>query len=277
MPELPEVETVCRGMEQTLSNQVVSSVRVYRRDLRRIVSDDFESALIGRRLVRFLRRGKYIVMENDRGRFFILHLGMSGRVRLFSKTEALDLQKHDHVVIKTMDGVTAVYHDPRRFGFFDVLPEGADWKKVSPFLQMGAEPFDGWSAEDLLQKLKGKKTVIKQSLLDQLVVAGLGNIYVCEALWMSGVSPLRASCDIQKSEAQRLVASSLDILTRAIAAGGSTLKDYRQADGELGYFQYGFCVYGREGEKCKAQGCAQKILRIVQGGRSTFYCPACQK
>lgn len=277
MPELPEVETVRCGMEQVLLGQAISAVHVHRRDLRRRVSVNFEKSLMGSRFVRILRRGKYIVMENDRGCFFILHLGMSGRVRLISKGEAFDLQKHDHIVIETADGVRAVYHDPRRFGFFDLVPQALDWKDIPPFSQMGAEPFDKWNAENLLQKLKGRKTVIKQALLDQSVVAGLGNIYVCEALWMSGISPLRSSCELKKDEAERLVISTLDILTRAIAAGGSTLKDYRQTDGELGYFQYGFSVYGREGGACTAKRCKQKILRIVQGGRSTFYCPACQK
>lgn len=277
MPELPEVETVRVGMAQALQGKEIARVEVLRRDLRTVIPDDFEKILEGSCLESFLRRGKYIIIENDRKRAAILHLGMSGRVRIFDQNAQYERQKHDHVTIATVDGVRAVYNDPRRFGAFYTLAQGKKWQDNAPFDRMGAEPLEGWGGAQLYEALKKRKTPLKIALLDQSVVAGLGNIYVCEALFQAGISPLRAACDMTLEESIRLAACCIDVLQRAIAAGGSTLKDYQHTDGELGYFQHGFVVYGREGKACPSKGCPEKILRIVQAQRSTFYCPKCQK
>lgn len=276
MPELPEVETVRLGIEKALRGQKVVRVEVNRRDLRVVVPEDFEKTLTGSKIESFMRRGKYIIMENDRERFAILHLGMSGRVRIFDPDAQYELQKHDHVVITAQNGVRAVYNDPRRFGFFYTLSPQKKWQDVPPFNVMGLEPLDGWSGLHLHDSLKSRRTPIKTALLDQSVVAGLGNIYVCEALFQAGISPLRIANTLTKDEAKHLAACSIDVLQRAIAAGGSTLKDYQHTNGELGYFQQGFVVYGREGDICTSKECEQKIIRIVQAGRSTFYCSVCQ-
>lgn len=277
MPELPEVETVRLGMERALLGQKILNLIVNRRDLRVSVPEDFEKILIGSQIESFIRRGKYIIMQNDSNRFAILHLGMSGRVRIFEPNTPYEQQEHDHIIITTQNGVRAVYNDPRRFGFFYTLPRQVRWQDVPPFTSMGQEPLGVWNGEHLYDSLKTRRTPLKTALLDQSVVAGLGNIYVCEALFQAGISPFRIANTVCEEEAKCLADSCIDVLQRALVAGGSTLKDYQHTDGELGYFQHGFVVYGREGNTCTSKSCEQKIIRIVQAGRSTFYCPVCQK
>lgn len=288
MPELPEVETVRRGMQDTVLGKAIKSVKVNRYDLRREVPDNFGQAITGRTISSLSRRGKYIIISFDpigRGgvadpeqQVVVLHLGMSGRIRIYEAggDKAYEPHKHDHVVIYMNDGTCLAYEDPRRFGMVILLPNDS-WEKMPPFAAMGPEPLDTWEADDLLNKFKGKKAAIKTALLDQKVVAGLGNIYVCEALYMAGVAPERPACSVTKGEAGEIVKYSKGVLEKAIEAGGSTLKDYQKTDGSLGYFQHQFTVYDREGNDCQHKDCSGSIMRISQAGRSTFYCPDCQK
>lgn len=279
MPELPEVETVKGGLEKALLGQRVRSVSVFRSDLRVPVPDDFCKALAGCVVTQILRRGKYIVGVLDSGRVFILHLGMSGRVRIYGSGLPAHLEKHDHVTIEAENGTGIVYHDPRRFGFL-ILGQAESWEMSAPFDRMGPEPLAGnnvFNGAVLHQALAGRKGPIKTALLDQSVVAGLGNIYVCEALYDSGIAPERSCALIDETMCVRLAESIRTILLRAVAAGGSTLRDYQKTDGSLGYFQYSFSVYDREGERCGGCDCAEgSVVRTVQAGRSTFACPVKQ-
>lgn len=274
MPELPEVETVKRGLENAIVKKRIASVRINRYDLRVPIPDDFGQNLTSKTVEVLTRRGKYIVMTVGSEVSAILHLGMSGRIHIFSPGEDYVPQKHDHVILTIEDGTVVAFEDPRRFGMFYTVTN--DWTKDRAFLSMGPEPLEEWSGEDLYAKLKNKKTIIKSALLDQRVVAGLGNIYVCEALHMSKIHPTRMSCDITENEAETLVQACRAVLLKAIEAGGSTLKDYKKTDGSLGYFQYQFSVYDQKGQSCCDPDCDGTIERIVQAGRSTFYCPSCQ-
>ncbi len=274
MPELPEVETVLRGMENALLGKHIRTVKINRYDLRVPLPQDFGQRLSSKSINALERRGKYIIMHIADIRV-ILHLGMSGRVNIFPPDISYKAQKHDHVVIAMNDGTCFAFEDARRFGML-YIAEG-DWRKEKRFATMGVEPLDSWSGSDLSQSLKNKKSPIKSALLDQSVVAGLGNIYVCESLFRAHINPLRLSNSITAKEASNIVKHSRDILIEAIKAGGSTLKDYKHTDGSLGYFQHGFAVYDRAGQKCKNNNCASNISRIVQSGRSTFYCPSCQE
>ena len=280
MPELPEVEIIKRGMENALLGKHIKAVQVNRYDLRVRVPQDFRQRVTGKPIESLERRGKYIIIRLDANIFIILHLGMSGRINIFPPNKPYEPQKHDHVIFTMDDGTCFAFEDPRRFGTLYIATN--DWRKEKRFADMGPEPLDNepldnWMGQALLESLKNKKSAIKTALLDQRVVAGLGNIYVCEVLFRSSISPMRTSNSITKSEADKIVTHSCIILNEAIKAGGSTLKDYKHTDGSLGYFQYGFAVYGREGQECKNKNCASPILRIVQAGRSTFYCPSCQK
>ncbi len=276
MPELPEVEIVCRGMVDAVIGKDIKSVVVNRYDLRVPIPQDFGQSITGKAIKNLERRGKYIIMHLGDNIFAILHLGMSGRIRIFRAGDTYEPRKHDHIVITMNDGTLFAYEDPRRFGMFYLSSE--NWRDKKPFSVMGAEPLESeWTADDLLAALGRKKSPIKTALLDQRVVAGLGNIYVCEALFRSKISPERLSNTISKDEAVRIVKHSKEILLESIESGGSTLKDYQHTDGSLGYFQHGFAVYNQEGEDCTNQGCSAQISRIVQGGRSTFYCASCQK
>ncbi len=276
MPELPEVETVRLGLEQSMNGKRIRSVLVSRSDLRFPIPENFSSTLQGKFLRAFARRGKYIIGFLDESHVFILHLGMSGRVRLYGPGENYAKEKHDHAVIEAEDGSVAVYHDPRRFGFLTCGEAGA-WRSLPFFSSMGPEPLSDLRVDYLSGVLKKKKANIKTALLDQRVVAGLGNIYVCEALYDAGISPSRESGTLTFQEIERLLASIQKTLHNALAAGGSTLRDYQKTDGSLGYFQYQFAVYDREGERCPQCSCAGGcVKRIVQAGRSTFYCPAIQ-
>lgn len=278
MPELPEVETVRRGLAPVLEGRVIARVQLNRPDLRFPFPNDFAARIEGQRIERLSRRAKFLQADLASGERLFMHLGMSGRFvlgggHLGEFTHAHDADpKHHHVVFTTEDGNTVTYNDPRRFGFMELV--GAD----EPYRldAIGPEPLsNAWNAPDLRARLKGKKTPIKLALLDQRVVAGLGNIYVCEALFRAGISPGRGAGRLKVAETESLVGHIKDVLSEAIDAGGSSLRDHRQADGALGYFQHSFAVYGRENAPCPT--CERPISRRVQGGRSTFYCRSCQR
>jgi len=290
MPELPEVETVRRGLEPVMEGRVIRLVTQRRPNLRYMLPAHFAERLTGRRVLRLQRRAKYILAYLDSGEVLLIHLGMSGRFLIHQGDpvpkrpglfhyDAPDAGegKHDHIVFDMEDGTRIVYSDHRRFGFMDLIAEDA-LSQNAHLAKLGAEPLGNeFSSQNLLAALKGRKTPIKSALLDQRNVAGLGNIYVCEALYRSGISPKRAAANVGPQRVERLTRAIRDVLTEAIEAGGSTLRDYAQADGELGYFQHRFAVYDREGETCSKPDCGATVKRIVQAGRSTFYCPGCQK
>ena len=283
MPELPEVETVRRGLLPVAEGRRILRAEVRRPDLRWPLPERMAERLTGARIERLRRRSKYILADLDTGETLLIHLGMSGRVLISGALtgayhHALPLpEKHDHVVLDMEGGARITYNDARRFGAMDLLPTGND--EQHPLLAgIGPEPLgNGFDERYLVARLKGRNTPIKAALLDQKVVAGLGNIYVCEVLHRTGISPLRKARRLSADRAGRLVPAIRDVLGEAIEAGGSSLRDYRQADGELGYFQHAFRVYGREGEACRTPGCGGIVRRAVQSGRSSFYCPACQR
>jgi len=274
MPELPEVETVRKGLEPVMTGKRIVHADIRREGLRWPFPENMAARLTGQRVDRLRRRAKYILADLDGGETLIIHLGMSGRMLI---SDGDELIKHDHVVLDMEGGKRIAFNDPRRFGAMDLCATDAiDDHRM--FKGMGPEPLgNAFDAEYLKARLKGRKMPIKSALLDQKIVAGLGNIYVCEALWRSGISPIREAGKVSAKKINLLVSTIRDVLTEAIESGGSSLKDYRQADGELGYFQHSFAVYGREGEPCRTEGCNENIARIVQSGRSTFYCPRCQK
>ncbi len=277
MPELPEVETVRRGIEKAARGKAIGSVRVNRRDLRFPIDPGFEMALAGRKIESLGRRGKYVLITVSGGPVVILHLGMSGRVRVYGPLMPYEAHKHDHVIITLVDDTKLVFEDPRRFGFL-LLSDKESWESHAAFAEMGPEPLgNDFNGPVLYRALSKRQSPVKVALLNQNVVAGLGNIYVCEALYRAGISPLRRSSDISEAEAQTLTRHIRAVLEDAIKAGGSTLRDYQKTDGSLGYFQYSFSVYDREGHGCPGCSCDESIKRIVQVGRSTFYCAARQK
>lgn len=280
MPELPEVETVCRGLAPHLEGRTLRRVEQRRPNLRFPFPPRFCERLTGRRVEAVRRRAKYILMHMDDGTVLIAHLGMSGRMIIApERPEAFD--KHDHVVFETDAGTVVTFNDARRFGLMDLTTEDALGEH--PLLRsIGPEPLGNeFSGPVLAQRLAGKMTSIKAALLDQTVVAGLGNIYVSEALFLSRLSPTRIASTVSGAKADRLASAIRAVLARAIEAGGSTLRDHRQASGELGYFQHQFTVYDREGQPCPGCTCDMAktggIRRIVQSGRSTFYCPQRQR
>lgn len=277
MPELPEVETVCRGLAPVLEGRVLETVTVRRPDLRFPLPPDFAARLRGRRVERIGRRAKFILMEVAGGPVAILHLGMSGRMRFVAPGEDLALGRHDHLIFETDRGYRVVFNDARRFGVATYAE--ADRIEDHRFLaNLGPEPLsNAFSGPVLAAALKGRRTPIKAALLDQRVVAGLGNIYACEALHRAGLSPRRQAYTVQQGRAERLAAAVRQVLTDAIAAGGTTLRDFARPDGELGYFQHAFRVYDREGRDCPREDCAGTVRRIVQSGRSSFFCPSCQR
>jgi formamidopyrimidine-DNA glycosylase len=290
MPELPEVETVRRGLEPILVGNEFARVEQRRPDLRFPLPKRFGERLLGRRIEALDRRAKYLLARLDDGEVLVMHLGMTGRFSIDQNGtvgkfahEASNAPKHEHVVFHLGDGTSIRYSDARRFGYMDLIPnKGLDSHAL--FKGLGVEPLSGaFSAEWLATRLKGKATSIKAALIDQRLIAGLGNIYACEALFRAGISPLKlAGSLVTKSgkpttKTQALVSAVKSVLEDAIKAGGSSLRDYRRADGELGEFQHRFRVYGREGKPCSRKGCGGTVRRIVQGGRSTFYCPTCQR
>jgi formamidopyrimidine-DNA glycosylase len=286
MPELPEVETVRRGLEPVLTGARLTRVRQNRPDLRFPFPDRFVERLEGATVERIDRRAKYLLMPLSTGETWVSHLGMTGRFTLDGEQlgefeEAAPIAgKHEHMSLCAVrDGVTTRvgFADARRFGFMGLIPTGA--VEAHPwFAGLGPEPLgNGFSGAHLAEAFAGRKPTIKVSLLDQRHVAGLGNIYVCEALYRARISPLVAAGKVSKPRLETLAAVVRDVLGEAILAGGSTLKDFANADGGQGYFQHRFDVYGREGQPCLADGCTGVIRRTVQAGRSTFWCPVCQR
>ena len=304
MPELPEVETVCRGLRPAMVGARIAFAETRRADLRYAFPPEFAARITGRRVGAIDRRGKYILIrlsgddnpdaKKAGGETLMIHLGMSGRVTVMAAEDAARQrtatsgmaghnsgwamgEAHDHVVFEMSNGTRIVYNDPRRFGFMDLFPS-VEEPRNRHLAGMGPEPLgEDFSPAHLVAALKGKRTAIKLALLDQKIVAGLGNIYVCEALWRSGISPKRMGHTIGPARAARLVPAIKEVLADAIAAGGSSLRDYVQASGELGYFQHAWDAYDREGDACRRPGCGGTVRRIVQSGRSTFYCTAHQR
>ena len=283
MPELPEVETVRRGLAPVMEGKVIVAADVRRPDLRWPFPGRMADRLTGAKVERLRRRSKYLLADLDTGETLIVHLGMSGRILIsgdplgvFHHTHPAP-EKHDHVVFDIEGGARVTFNDARRFGAMDLAPtERVEAHRM--LAGLGPEPLGNrFDEEYLVARFRGRMTPVKAALLDQRVVAGLGNIYVCEALHRTGLSPRRKAGRIAADRVRLLVPSIREVLSEAIAAGGSSLRDYRQADGELGYFQHSFRVYGREGAPCPTPGCGGTIARIVQSGRSTFYCPGCQR
>ena len=278
MPELPEVETVRRGLAPVMEGFVFDRVQLNRPDLRFPFAEGFIDRIQETTLTRLTRRAKFLQAELSSGERLFMHLGMSGRFTIDTSLTADFVHahntnpKHDHVIFEMSNGARITYNDPRRFGFMELIGEGEPYRLD----HLGPEPMgNGFNAPDLREKLKGKKSKIKAALLDQRNIAGLGNIYVCEALYRAGISPKRAAGRLTVAETENLVGHIKDVIAQAIQAGGSSLKDFANTDGDLGYFQHSFDVYGREGEDCKS--CEMPIQRIVQSGRSSFYCKACQR
>jgi len=270
MPELPEVETTVRGLAPVLEGRRLVSVEARRADLRRAFPADLRQRLTGATVTALGRRAKYGLIDTDRGDTMIFHLGMSGRWRI----DPDEIGAHDHLVLETDSGHRLALNDPRRFGSVDLVATDS-LGDYEAFRKMGPEPLgDDFNAAALEQALAGRSAPIKAMLLDQRIVAGLGNIYVCEALHMAGIAPGKAGGRISRPRLQRLVAAIKEVLAAAIVAGGSTLRDYARPDGELGYFSKQFLVYGREGEACD---CGSIVRRRSDSGRSTFFCPRCQR
>jgi formamidopyrimidine-DNA glycosylase len=276
MPELPEVETVRRGLEPRVLGRRIERVEVRRPDLRIPLPAKFAERLEGRRMIRLTRRAKYLRAHLDDGAVLIIHLGMSGRLVVHDAIPNA-VEPHEHVRLRFQGGPTVCYADHRRFGLMTLAEEAA--LEAHPlFAHLGPEPLDdAFTGAVLAERLDGKLTPIKAALLDQGVVAGLGNIYVCEAIYYAGLSPRRLARTVKADRAERLAAAIKEVLGRAIDAGGSSLRDYVQASGELGFFQTAFAVYDREGEPCPGCDCAGVVRRIVQSNRSTFYCAKRQR
>ena len=289
MPELPEVETVRRGLEPVMAGARIVAVEQRRPDLRFPFPENFAGRLTGRLVEAVGRRAKYLMLDLEGGDVLVMHLGMSGSFRIGGDLPGLfhhDRSKdpaHDHVMFKLSNGAEITYNDPRRFGFMLLEPR-AELGAHKFFRDIGVEPLGNELDGALLARLfAGKSTPLKAALLDQTLIAGLGNIYVCESLHRAGLSPRRAAGTLARkdgspTERANLLAGIIrDVLNEAVTAGGSSLRDHRQADGSLGYFQHTFRVYGREGEPCPREGCGGVVDRVVQSGRSTFFCGGCQR
>lgn len=275
MPELPEVETVRRGLTPVMTGRTLTRVDVRRPDLRFPFPQDFAARLTGQTIDSLDRRSKYLLLHLASGQTVIIHLGMSGRMTIDPDSRKT-IEKHDHVSFYLDDGQAVHFADPRRFGLMD-LTETDSIAQHKLFAAMGPEPLGNtWDATHLFAALHKRRSPIKSLLLDQKVVAGLGNIYVCEALYRSQLHPETQGIEITQEDCDRLVPHVRDILTEAIASGGSTLRDYVRSDGGLGYFQHAFAVYDQEGTPCQLASCTGVIARMVQSNRSTFYCPVCQ-
>jgi formamidopyrimidine-DNA glycosylase len=274
MPELPEVETVRRGLLKAMLGKRISSVSTSRQRLRRPYPQHLQH-LTGARVERIERRAKYLLLRLDTNQTIVIHLGMSGRLVIHPRGEKYAPEKHDHFVMSLQDGAKIVFNDARRFGLIELV-EDDKLEKHKLFNHLGPEPLEKpFNPEYLAKYLKGRKTSIKIAMMDQRCVVGVGNIYASEALFRANISPKRLAKTIKKDEIEKLVPAIKKVLEDAIKAGGSSLRDYVQADGELGYFQHNFNAYGRAGEKCAR--CGGVIKKITQGGRSTFYCPNHQK
>jgi formamidopyrimidine-DNA glycosylase len=270
MPELPEVETTVRGLSRYLDGERIAVVQVHREGLRRPFPLELAQALTGATVTGLGRRAKYGLIHTNRDTTMVFHLGMSGRWRI----DPEEPQKHDHLVLETGSGHTLALHDPRRFGSVDLV-DTDKLEEWPPFAALGPEPLgDGLTPEHLRRAFANRIAAVKLMLLDQRIVAGLGNIYVCEALFRAHIDPRKAAGKVSLPALKRLVAAIKAVLAEAIAAGGSSLRDYAQPDGQLGYFSKQFDVYDRDGDPCP---CGGTVERIVQGGRSTWFCPKCQK
>ena len=283
MPELPEVETVRRGLAPVMEGVRIAKAQINRPDLRWPFPTKMKERLTWVRVLRLWRRSKYILCDLDSGESLLVHLGMSGRMLVSGDPlgqfvhDHPAVQKHDHVVLDMENGARITFNDPRRFGAMDLIETHR--AQMHPLLaKLGPEPLGNEFHEAYLkERLRARSMPIKSALLDQGIIAGLGNIYVCESLYRAGIHPARKANAINEKRLTSLVPIIRDVLREAIAAGGSSLKDFRQADGELGYFQHAFDVYGREGAPCKRSGCDGMIARITQSGRSSFYCTTCQR
>lgn len=286
MPELPEVETVRRGLAPHLDGALIEALVLNRADLRFPFPPDLARRVSGRRVLTLGRRAKYLLIPLDSGETMILHLGMSGRMIVERDGEAgqtgafhhdvTRLAQHDHVIFRLEGGKRIVFNDPRRFGSLDLQPSDR-LEEAPPLASLGLEPLgNALHPGALATLLAGRRTPMKAALLDQRLIAGLGNIYVCEALHRAHVAPTRPAGSLKRREIEALVIAIRDVLAEAIDAGGSTLRDFRHEDGSLGYFQHAFRVYDREGEPCPTPGCRGMIRRLVQSGRSTFHCVECQ-
>ncbi|MBA1155368.1 bifunctional DNA-formamidopyrimidine glycosylase/DNA-(apurinic or apyrimidinic site) lyase [Microvirga mediterraneensis] len=293
MPELPEVETVRRGLEPAMVGARFTKVIQRRPDLRFPFPERFAERLEGQEITALGRRAKYLLADLASGEVLVMHLGMSGRF-LVTKEGATrmpgefhhehgSLGAHDHVVFRISNGATVTYNDARRFGFMDLVPRST-LETSKHFAAMGIEPLGNeLSGETIARLFQGRRTPLKAALLDQRLIAGLGNIYVCEALFRTGLHPEAPAGSLATKDGQptdrayQLAAVIRDVLAEAVEAGGSTLRDHAQVDGSLGYFQHSFRVYDREGEPCVTPDCTSTVTRLVQSGRSTFYCPECQK
>jgi formamidopyrimidine-DNA glycosylase len=296
MPELPEVETVRRGLQPFVEGAVIANVILNRANLRFPFPDNLIQTIKGARVISLERRAKYLVWHLDHGHSLIAHLGMSGSFRIVAEEDYTpgtfhharsEAKVHDHFVLTMQRQGKAdahiIYNDPRRFGFLLMTPT-ADFGRHKLIRDIGLEPLgNSFDGDTVFQVYQNKSTSLKAALLDQSLIAGIGNIYACEALWAAKLSPLRQAKSLAKKNGKKSPATDdlanaiRDVLSRAIEAGGSTLRDHRQADGALGYFQHSFNVYGRTGEPCRHLGCTSTIERIVQNGRSTFFCASCQK
>lgn len=290
MPELPEVETVRRGLQPVLEGATIENVTLARTGLRYPFPERFAERLAGRRVLRLGRRSKYLLWDIEGDETLLAHLGMSGSFRIetaegptgpavpgaFALARSRDT-RHDHVRFELRGGTAVLYNDPRRFGFMDLLPSG-DLERHPRLAGLGVEPTSNLFSAATLATLANRRTPLKAALLDQTVVTGLGNIYVCEALWRAELDPRRpASALADLAMAERLAIAIRTVIAEAIEAGGSTLRDHMRTDGTLGYFQHRFAVYDREGEPCQRPGCGGTVTRIRQAGRSTFFCPSCQR
>lgn len=273
MPELPEVETVRTALEPVVSGQRIKSVRLTRGDLRWPLPEGLDQRLTGRVCAIPHRRSKYILLPLDKGETLLIHLGMSGAIRLYKHKP--NFAKHDHFSVELETGDWFVFSDPRRFGHLDLFANAQE--RTHPLLSgLGIEPLSaGFSAPVLSALMSGRKTSIKAALLDQRLIAGLGNIYVGEALFRAGISPRRKAGTIAGNRAEKLTTAIKEVLAEAIEAGGTSLRDHVQPGGEIGYFVQNLRVYGQTGKPCVR--CAQAIRQIVQSGRSSFYCPSCQR
>ncbi len=296
MPELPEVETVRCGLQPAMENARIARATINRPNLRFAFPENFAERLTGTTITHIGRRAKYLVAELDSGEALIMHLGMSGSFRIEIGNDSClpgtfhyprsETKKHDHVVLQMQGSYGTsyvIYNDPRRFGFMDLVKQD-ELAACAHFANMGIEPTGNQlNGETLARLFDSKSSPLKAALLDQRLIAGLGNIYVCEALWRSGLSPKRMAKTITRRggkstrRSEDLALNIRDVIAEAIAAGGSSLRDHRQTNGELGYFQHRFKAYDREGKACAKPDCNGTIKRIIQSGRSTFYCPTCQK
>ncbi len=277
MPELPEIETVKLGLEKTVLGSVIISTKIFRRDLRFPIEEKLEKLILNKRVLGVGRRSKYLLFFLNKETTLVLHLGMSGKINVGIKSEnQYKAKKHDHLIMSFDNGFLLIYNDPRRFGFVETIQ--GDYIDYQRFENIGIEPlskkFDG---KHLWLKVKNSSRTLKNILMDQKVVSGLGNIYVSEALWDSQINPTRVGKNMSLTDCKKLVVSIKKVLDKAIKFGGTTLKDFRQVGGEVGYFQNKLQVYGKEGQACFRRKCKGTVEKTIISGRSTFYCSTCQK